>query len=109
MLFRGKVAVREPQAQKARATYPFLLREASLTARHPETETLCRLAMKPTLHPSAGSTPGRIRRRLPRPAAKLKDAADALFCMGARNSSTIVRMPRAELESMPYGREIERV
>lgn len=39
---------------------------------------------------------------------KLQDAADALLYLGPRDTLTAVNMPRADLESTPYGREIAR-
>ena len=39
---------------------------------------------------------------------KLQDAADALLYLGPRHTLTTVNMPRADLESTPYGREIAR-
>jgi hypothetical protein len=42
------------------------------------------------------------------PTLKLKDVADALLYLGPRNSLVTVRMSRAEFESKPYGKELER-
>lgn len=42
------------------------------------------------------------------PSPKLKDVADALLYLGPRDSLIAVRMPRAELDGTPYGKEIER-
>lgn len=39
---------------------------------------------------------------------KLKDAADALLYLGPLNSLVTIRMPPAELEGTPYGKELER-
>jgi hypothetical protein len=44
----------------------------------------------------------------PPPPTKLKDAADALFYLGPRDSLTAIGMPRPELVGTPYGKEIER-
>jgi uncharacterized iron-regulated protein len=42
------------------------------------------------------------------PPLKLKDAADALFYLGPRDSLVQVFMARSELEGTPYGKEMER-
>jgi hypothetical protein len=39
---------------------------------------------------------------------KLKEVADALLYLGPRDSLTSINMTRAELDSTPYGKEIER-
>jgi hypothetical protein len=39
---------------------------------------------------------------------KLKDVADALLYVGARDSLTSMHMTRGELDGTPYGKEIER-
>lgn len=51
---------------------------------------------------SGGTTPAG-----PNP-VKLQDVADALLYLGPRDTLTAVHMPRADLEGMPYGREIAR-
>jgi len=44
----------------------------------------------------------------PPPPLKLKDAADALLYLGPRGTLIQVRMPRAELDGTPYGKELQR-
>jgi len=52
---------------------------------------------------SANNTP-----QAPPAPLKLKDAANALLYLGPRDSLTQVSMTRAELDSTPYGKEVER-